>query len=196
MRGAGQKSRKKEDGMKTIPWFGIALIAVCGGADAQTIHKCVGKDGKTSYSNAACPGSKEIAPAADAANSSARPVASGAAAIPQMQAGKWKLRITSRGTTKDNEMCGDPIDGFSKEVQAYAATTKWGCTMTTTPTGPRSVRLVYDCPSDRSPEGRPVSQGRSEMSVVSASPQAFRIEMTSTVYPGYVMEGTRIGECP
>ena len=136
-----------------------------------------------------------LAPAADAANSSARPAASGASAIPEMQAGKWKLRITSRGTTNENEMCGDPIDGFSKEVQAYAATTKWGCTMTTNPTGPRSVKVVYDCPSDRSPEGRPVSKGRSEISLVSASPQAFRIEMTSTVYPGYVMEGTRIGNC-
>ena len=91
-----------------------------------------------------------LVPAADAANSSARPAASGASAIPEMQAGKWKLRFTSRGATEDNEMCGDPIDGFSKEVQAYAATTKWGCTMTTNPTGPRSVKVVYDCPSDRS----------------------------------------------
>lgn len=136
-----------------------------------------------------------LAPTADAANTSAHPASSDASAIPEMQAGKWKLRITSRGTTKDNEICGDPIDGFSNEVKAYAATTKWGCTMTTIQTGPRSVRVVYDCPSDRSPEGRPVSKGRSEMSVVSASPQAFRIEMTSTVYPGYVMEGTRIGDC-
>lgn len=136
-----------------------------------------------------------LAPAADAASSFARPAAADASAIPEMQAGKWKLRITSRGTTKDNEMCGDPIDGFGKEVQDYAATTRWGCTMTTNPTGPRSVIVVYDCPSDRSPEGLPVSKGRSEISVDSASPQAFRIEMTSTVYPGYVMEGTRIGNC-
>ena len=182
--------------MRTAPWLGIALIAACGAAGAQTIHKCVGKDGKTSYSNNPCAGSKEIAPPANAANSSAHPAGPGASGIPEMQKGKWKLRITRRGTTNENEMCGDPTDGFSKEVQAYAATTKWGCTMTTNSTGYRSVRVIYDCPSDRSPEGLPVSKGRSEISVVSPSPQALRIEMTSNVYPGYVMEGTRIGECP
>jgi len=192
------------DGVKHLPWLGIATIAVCIGADAQSIHKCVGKDGKTSYSNAPCPGSKEIRggggpPAVQGADarkdSSARPAAAGASVIPEIQAGKWKLRFTRDGRAKDEEVCGDPIDGLNREVQEYAANTKWGCTMTTNATGPRSVRVVYDCPSDRSPDGRPVSKGRSEISVVSASPQAFRIEMKSTVYPGYVMEGTRIGDC-
>ena len=28
--------------------------------------------------------------------------------------------------------------------------------MITNAPGPRSVRVVYDCPSDRSPDGRPV----------------------------------------
>jgi len=108
------------------------------------------------------------------------------------------MRITrdKDGRASDNETCGDPIDGFRSEVQAYSASTKWGCTMTTSASGPRSVRVIYDCPSDRSPDGRPVSKGRSELSMVSASPQAFRIEMKSTVYPGYVMEGTRVGNCP
>jgi len=127
---------------------------------------------------------------------SPRPAAADASIIPEMQAGKWKLRVTKEGgSAKDSEMCGDPIDGFSREVQDYAASTKWGCTMTTNASGPRSARVVYDCPSDRSPDGRAVSKGRSELSLVSASPQAFRIEMKSTVYPGYVMEGTRIGNC-
>jgi hypothetical protein len=40
-----------------------------------------------------------------------------------------------------------------------------------------------------------VTRGRSEISVVSTSPQAFRIEIKSTIYPGQVMEGTRIGNC-
>jgi hypothetical protein len=193
--------------MKILPWLGVAMIAVGLGAHAQGIHKCVGKDGKTSYSNAPCPGSKEIEaggpppPAVKGADarkeSSARPAAAGAPVIPEMQAGKWKMRVTRQkdGRARDNETCGDPIDGFRGEVQAYAANTKWGCTMTTTALGPRSVRVVYDCPSDRSPDGRPVSKGRSELTLVSASPQAFRIEMKSTVYPGYVMEGTRIGDC-
>ncbi len=190
--------------MKILPWLGIALIAVCVGADAQSIHKCVGKDGKTAYSNAPCPGSKEIgasggSPAVQGADarkeSSARPAAAGAAVFPEMQAGKWKLRFTREGRAKDSETCGDPIDGMRREVQEYAANTKWGCTMTTSPSGPRSVRIVYDCPSDRSPDGRPVSKGRSEISLDSASPQAFSIEMKSTVYGGYVMEGTRIGNC-
>jgi hypothetical protein len=153
--------------MKIIPWLGIAMIAVCIGADAQGVNR----------------------------ESSARPAAAGAAVIPAMQSGKWKLRFTREGRTKDDETCGDPMDGMRREVQEYAANTKWGCTMTTNPTGPRSVRIVYDCPSDRSPDGRPVSKGRSELSIVSASPQAFRIEMKSTVYGGYVMDGTRIGNC-
>ena len=67
--------------------------------------------------------------------------------------------------------------------------------MTTNTSGPRSVKVVYDCPSDRSPDGRPVSKGRWELSVVSASPQAFRIEMQSTADRPYVMEATRIGDC-
>ena len=110
------------------------MIAVCSGADAQGIHKCVGKDGKTSYSNSPCPGSKEIrgggAPAVQGADakkgSSAGSPAAGASAIPEMQAGKWKLRVTRarEGRAKDSETCGDPIDGFRQEVQAYAANTK------------------------------------------------------------------------
>lgn len=124
-----------------------------------------------------------------------RAPAAGASAIPDMQAGKWKLRVTTKGRAKDSETCGDPIDGFRREVEEYAANTKWGCTMTTNASGPRNVTVVYDCPSDRSPDGRPVSKGRSELSLDSASPQAFRLEMKSTVYPGYQMEGTRIGDC-
>lgn len=184
--------------------LGIAMIAVCIGADAQTIHKCVGKDGKTAYSNEPCPGSKEIGgggnppvvQGADAKKeSSARPGAAGIPAFPEMQPGKWRLRMTMRGTTSDKETCGDPIDSFRREVQEYAASTKWGCTMTATASGPRSVIVVYDCPSDRSPDGRPVQKGRSELTLVSSSPQALRIEMKSTAYPGYVAEGTRIGDC-
>jgi hypothetical protein len=192
--------------VKILSGLGIALIAVCFDAPAQGIHKCVGKDGTTAYSNAPCPGSKEIEASrppsvqgADAKKeSSARPAAAGGVVIPEMQAGKWKMRVTREkdGRARDNEICGDPIDGFRSEVQSYSANTKWGCTMTTSASGPRSVSVVYDCPSDRSPDGRPVSKGRSELSMVSASPQAFRIEMKSTVYPGYVMEGTRVGNCP
>jgi hypothetical protein len=191
------------DGVKILPWVGIAMIAVCIGADAQSIHKCVGKDGKTEYSYAPCPGSKEVGasgspPAVQGADakkeSSARSAAAAGSIFPEMQAGKWKLRFTREGSASDSEMCGDPIDGMRREVQDYAANTKWGCTTTTSASGPRSVRVVYDCPSDGSPIGA-VTRGRSEISVVSTSPQAFRIEMKSTVYPGYVMEGTRIGNC-
>jgi hypothetical protein len=112
-----------------------------------------------------------------------------------MQAGKWKIRM-SGGRERESEMCGNPIDGFAREVKEYAASTQWGCTMTSNATGPRSVTVVYECPSDRSPDGRPVQKGRWETSVVSPSPQAFRIEMKSSADRGYVMEGTRIGECP
>ncbi len=126
-----------------------------------------------------------------------KPAAAGASDIPEMQAGKWKLTITRRGRANDNETCGDPIDGFRQEVQAYSAKAKeqWGCTMTTNKTGGRNVNVVYDCPSDRSPEGRPVQKGRWELSLVSATPQAFRIEMKATSDEPMVMEGTRIGEC-
>jgi hypothetical protein len=191
-------------GVRIIPWAGIALIAVCFGAQAQGIHKCVGKDGRTAYSNDPCPGSREIEtparpPAAKGAvakkDSSARPSAAAIPPFPDMQAGKWKLRVTMRGRTSDDEICGDPIDGFRSEVQSYSTNTKWGCTMTANATGPRSVFVVYDCPSDRSPDGRPVQKGRWELSLVSSSPQAFRIEMKSTVDGGNVMEGTRIGDC-
>ncbi len=126
--------------------------------------------------------------------SSARPAATDAANIPEMQAGKWRIRMTG-GRASDSEMCGNPIDGFSREVQEYAKNTKWGCTMTTSASGPRSVRVVYDCPSDRSPDGRPVQKGRWEISLDSPSPQAFRLEMKSAVDRGYVMEGIRIGNC-
>lgn len=191
--------------MKIPPWVGIALVVVGFGAHAQGIHKCVGKDGKTSYSSAPCPGSKEIEvrpppPAVKGSDakkeSSARPLAPGTVAFPEMQTGQWKLRVVSKGRTRDSEICGNPIDSFGREVQEYATTTKWGCSMTSTnPSGPRSVRVVYDCPSDRSPDGRPVEKGRSEISLVSASPQAFRLEMKSTVNGDFLMEGTRIGDC-
>ena len=155
--------------MKILPWLGMAMTAVCIGAHAQGAPKA----------------------------SSARPAAAGAAVVPDMQPGKWNLRFTRKGRTKDDEMCGDPIDGMRREVQEYAAkaNAKWGCTLATNATGGRNVNIVYDCPSDRSPEGLPVQKGRWEISVVSASPQAFRIETKSTADGGYVMEGTRIGEC-
>src|SRR6185503_15599688 len=142
-----------------------------------------------------CPGSKEvIAPRSVAP---AKPAAGGGAVVPDMQAGKWKLRFTRDGRAKDEEKCGDPIDGMRREVQEYAAKApaKWGCTMTTSGAGGRNVNIVYDCPSDRSPEGLPVQKGRTEISVVSASTQAFRIEMKSTAWRASAMEGTRIGEC-
>ena len=153
--------------MKIHPWLGIAMIAVGCGVGAQ------------------------------GSQNSARPAAAVAADIPEMQAGQWKIRVTREkdGRARDSETCGDPIDGFRGEVQAYAANTKWGCTMSTTALGPRSVSVVYDCPSDRSPDGRPVAKGRSELTLVSASPQELRIELKSTDHPGYVMEGTRIGDC-
>ncbi len=189
--------------MKIYPWLGIAVIAVSFGAhvgvQAQGIHKCVAKDGKTSYSNSPCPGSKEIeAPAARppaAKGADAKKDAVAGSSIPEMQAGKWKLSFTRDGRTKDDEMCGDPISGFRQEIAAYAANTKWGCTMITNPVGPRRVNVVYDCPSDRAPDGSPVSKGRTVLSLVSASPQALRLEMKSTVHGAYVMDGTRIGEC-
>jgi hypothetical protein len=182
--------------LKVFPWLGIAVLVACAGAQAQGIHKCVGKDGKIAYSNSPCPGSKEIAPAAKASKESAsRPAATGASILPDMQAGKWKLRFAREGRVDDNEMCGDPISSMRREVQSYQANTKWGCSMTTSPSGPRSVSIVYDCPSDRAPDGHPVTKGRSELSLVSASPQSFRAEMKSTAYGSYVMEGARIGEC-
>ena len=189
--------------MKIIPWLGIAMIAVCIGADAQSIHECVGKDGKTEYSHAPCPGSKEagvsgsppVVQGTDARKeSSARSAEAAGSIFPEMQAGKWKLRWTRKGAPRASEMCGDPIDGMRREVQEYAASTKWGCTTTTSASGPRSVTVVHDCPSDGSPISA-VTRGRSEMSLVSVSPQAFRLEMKSTIYPGQVVEGTRIGNC-
>ena len=189
--------------------LGIVMIAFCAGANAQGIHKCVSKDGKTSYSADPCPGSKEIVapgrqptpPAAKGADakkdSTARPAGGSVVAFPELQPGKWKLRVTRKGRTNDNETCGDPIDGMRREVQEYSdvAKAKWGCTMTTNQSAPRSVRIVYDCPSDRSPEGRPVQKGRWELSLVSPTPQAFRLDMTSTTDGPYSMDGTRVGEC-
>ena len=203
----------------------IVVLAVAGFAQASCalaqIYKCTDADGRTAFSDKPCatppPGAAASAGAgkdgvkqevlrqpkssagstsADAMKeSSARPAAASASVFPEMQAGKWKLRSTGGRAVRENEMCGDPLDSFRREVQSYEANKTWGCTMTTSASGPRSVRVVYDCPADRSPDGRAVSKGRSELSLVSASPQAFRVEMKSTVYPGYVMEGTRIGDC-
>jgi len=189
--------------MKINPWLGIALFAVCFGANAQGIHKCVGKDGKTAYSNDPCPGSKEIqaAPPAVKGPATTKPPAGPAAAdvsgIPEVQVGKWKTRAVREngGAPSLNETCGDPIAGFRRQVQAYTADTKSGCTLEKTALGPRSVRFVHDCPSDRAPDGRRVQKGRSEMTLASASPQAFRIEMKSTGKLWRVTEGTRTGDC-
>lgn len=119
----------------------------------------------------------------------------GASFIPDVQPGRWKVRVTSDKRTRENETCGDPIDGFRREVREYAANTRWGCTMGATATGPRGAKVVYECPSDRAPDGRPVTKGRTELQVDSPDPQSLRIEMKSTAYPGYVMEATRLGDC-
>src|SRR5258706_10537334 len=83
-------------------WLGIALIAVCIGADAQSIHKCVGKDGKTSYSNEPCPGSNEIQAApppavkgADAKKgSSASPASAGPSFLPGKKTRKMENHLS------------------------------------------------------------------------------------------------------
>jgi hypothetical protein len=183
--------------------LGMALIAVSACAQAQGIYKCVGKDGKIAYSNDPCPGSKQVGtssrpPAvqgADANKDSSTRTAAGAVDIPKVQAGKWRLHLTRVGRASDAEICGDPLVGFREKVKAYAATTKKGCTLTTSPAGPRSVSVVYDCPSDRAKDGSRVQKGRTEMLLVSSWPQAFRLETKSPVNPGSVMEGAWVGEC-
>jgi len=189
--------------MKIYPWLGFAMIAVSAGAQAQ-IYKCVGKDGKTTYSANPCPGAKEIVgggkpPAAKGAeakkDSSRRSALARVVIVPKMPPGKWKVRYTRNGRTRENQTCGDPLEAFQKEMKSYSENSKSGCTFTTKTTGPGSMVAVRDCPSDGSPDGRPASKGKSEFSLVSSSPQSFVIEMKSSSYPGYVMEGTRIGEC-
>ena len=189
--------------MRLNSWLGLALIAICIGAEAQTIHKCVGKDGKTAYSNEPCPGSKEIRPpAAQAAQGadarkepSARPAAGNAPILPETQAGKWKLRYTKNGAVNDIEICGDPLDTFRSELKSYATENTPGCTLVTNAPSPGSVRIVHDCPADQAGNARAVRKGRSELWVVSSSPQAFRVEMKSTAYVSFSVDGTRIGSC-
>jgi hypothetical protein len=120
-------------------WLGIAMIAVCFARSAE--HPQMRRQGRQDLVfERPLPGSKELQsspppPAVKGADAKkgppASPAAAGAVVFPEMQTGKWKLQVVSKGRTRDSEMCGNPIDSFAREVQDYAATTKWGCTMTT-----------------------------------------------------------------
>ena len=81
-----------------------------------------------------------------------------------------------------------------------AHTSEWlspwlGLAMTATSPKPGTAIVVHECPADRVENGRAAQKGRSELTVTSSSPQAFRVEMKSTIYPAMAMEGIRIGNC-
>ena len=81
-----------------------------------------------------------------------------------------------------------------------AHTSEWlspwlGLAMTATSPKPGTAIVVHECPADRVENGRAAQKGRSELTVTSSSPQAFRVEMKSTAYVSFSVDGTRIGSC-
>lgn len=286
--------------MRSICLLAIFAAAISTGADAQSIYKCVGKDGKTAYSNSPCPGAKELSGAnlqsralavetmtqsqADLASdctevlfnatqpdwrekdretaafnkycpafgfrapfgpdtaafntahgeqliaklrrlyqnvpsgshsysggyrtpstfigadyamkeSPARPGPVDVSTLPALQPGKWKVRETTAGVARESEICGDPLDNIRREMLSLRGRDPMGCTVRATAPTLRSARFVIDCAADRYENGRTVMKGRTEMSIVSPSPQSVTIEVKSTVNSPSSASATRIGNC-
>jgi len=127
--------------------------------------------------------------------SPARPGPVDVPVLPALQSGKWKVRETTAGVATESEICGDPLDNFRREMLSLRGRDPMGCTVrATAPTG-RSARIVVDCAADRYENGRTVMKGRTEVSIVSSSPQSVTIEVKSTVKTPSSAEATRIGNC-
>jgi len=285
--------------VRFIYLLAISAAAISTGAHAQAIYKCVGKDGKTAYSNSPCPGAKEVGvgsqsraltvesmtqsqadlasdcrevlfnatqqnwreqaretadfnkycpafgfraplgPDTAAFNRShgdqliaklrrfhssvpsgtrvysggfrSPPTFEGAefalkeppapkgpvdvSILPALQPGKWKVRSTTAGVVSDDEVCGDPLDSFRAELVSQRGQDPMGCTTRAITPAPRSVRIVFECAADRYENGRTVMKGRTELSIVSASPQSIRIDLKSTTKDPMSAQATRVGDC-
>jgi hypothetical protein len=176
-----------------IPRVFLALAAAAWLAPlhGQAIYKCVGKDGKTSYSNAPCPNAKQIrGGSAGSAGSATAAAAADVSRLPSLQDGKWKWQGV------EGEACGDPLDRVRKQINAtYQAAARLGCKASISAPVPGNSVFILDCPASRSEDGVAVDKGRLEITAYSTSPQSVRVGFQAPGKPAEVYEATRVGDC-
>lgn len=171
--------------------FALAAAAWLAPLHGQAIYKCVGKDGKTSYSNSRCPAAKRIggAPAASA-GAATEAAAADVSLLPSLQHGRWKWEGI------DGEACSDPLEKTRRLINTtYAAAARLGCKGQVSAPVPGNAVFIMDCPADRSEGGVSVRKGRLEITVFSPTPLSVRISTREPDRPTEIFAATRLGDC-
>ena len=171
--------------------FALVALAWLPQVQAQ-IYKCVGADGKTSYSNAPCPGAKRMGGGSTTSGGGASAGAGEAdvSLIPQLLAGKWVWK------NMEGDYCGDPLDRYRRTISAaYNEAPNLGCKRQLSAPGPGNMVFTLDCPEDRSENGVSVRKGRMEISVYAPSQSLVRVATKAPGGPQEVFEAQRVGEC-
>lgn len=172
----------------------LALAAAAGlpQLHAQAIYKCVGADGKTSYSHSPCPNAKQVRGGSGPSQSSGGGAAESAdvSLIPALQHGKWAWKNV------EGDTCGDPLEKYRRRISAaYTEAPNLGCKRQLSAPGPGNMVFVLDCPADRSENGVSVQKGRTEISVYAPTPQLVRIATKAPDSSTEIFEAQRIGDC-
>ena len=157
----------------------------------QSIYKCVGADGKVSYSHSPCQGGgKQLRGGSAPAGSARSQDMPDVSLIPTLQHGKWQWK------NLEGDTCGDPLDRYRRTISAaYSEAPNLGCKRQLSAPGPGNMVFVLECPADRSENGVNVRKGRTEISVYAPTPQLVRIATKAPDSSTEVFEAQRIGDC-
>ena len=169
----------------------LAAAAWLTQVQAQAIYKCVGADGKTTYSHSRCANAKQIR-GGSAAPGAAAQAYNGAdvSKLPNLPAGKWAWKNI------EGDTCGDPLENFRKEISAaYTNAAAMGCKAQLSAPGPGNTVFILDCPNDATYGGVNVRKGKLEISVYSPSPETVRVSTKAPGGPTELFEATRLGDC-
>lgn len=159
-------------------------------SSSSQILKCVGPDGRVTYTATPCPGTKEQKPQST--------VSGGLPVPPTVQHGRWKIKFRSNGDASEFEECGNPLEKIASEFQTLPQVKQKGCTFRTASPSPRNVSVSVDCPVDWvSADGsQSIMKGQTNTTIDSPTPQSFSMSMRSTARGTQdTIQGTRIGDC-
>ena len=170
--------------------FALVAAAWLTQLQGQAIYKCVGKDGKITYSNSSCANAKQIRNGSSPPAGSPADDAVVAAKLPNMPQGKWGWKGV------EGASCGDPLERTRALISStYGSAGRFGCTAQLYAPGPGNTVYILDCPADATEGGVEVRKGKLEITVFSPSPDTVRV---STKEPGgetQVFEANRLGDC-
>ena len=181
----------------------VVAVACIAQANGQSINKCVGKDGKTTYSSTACPDAPRTGGSTGTTKPSTGPYSIGQdrqmgktrgidlSYLPRVQSGKW----SNRGVAGDRDICGDPLDMWRRELNQYRDAERAGCKAETSSPVATNAVFIVECPADQTESGMSFQKGRLEISVWARTPEQLLVSTMSPTRGSQIAESTRIGDC-